>query len=75
MPTHERAKSRVFVWIPTIARAFATAECSRYDAVAALRRVEPPRDFRSASRFLDIDGDRHIFMEQAGPIARDEGIR
>ena len=75
MPTHDRAKSRVFAGILTIAQASATAECSRNDAVPALHGVEPPRDFRSASRFLDIDGDRHIFMEQAGPIARDEGIR
>lgn len=48
------------------------AECSRTDAVCALR---PARTAAQHSRFLDIVGDRHIFMESAFRIARDEGVR
>lgn len=48
------------------------AECSRTDAVCALR---PARTAAQDSWFLDINGDRHIFMESAFRIARDEGVR
>jgi len=72
MPTHDCAKSRLFVRIPTITRTCAAAECSRNDAVSALH---PARPGRQHPWFLDIDGDRHIFLKQAGWIARDEGVR
>ena len=48
------------------------AECSRADAVWALR---PARTAAQHSGFLDIVGDRHIFMESAFRVARDEGVR
>ena len=64
MPSRDTAKKPAFPRILTASGASATAQCSRFNAASALH----------GSLFLDLDGNRPIFMNQAGRNVRDEGI-
>jgi hypothetical protein len=57
MPKRDRTKNPAFAHIFAIAPAPAMAVCSRGIAAPALHRGRAPR-------FLDFDGDRHIFMKR-----------